>query len=188
MLITPLPYPSAWKSLSFCTSPWRTVLVDRWEASRIMNCLIKPIRSSHFLIFYSLTTAIGSFPENSACWENFFLSDTGCSLCLFQTRDSSGSIRTVASLWTPSLVPTQVSLFEPSGRNSFSWDPALVHSHCIFHLYFTLIGSEILRQQLLCACVCSLLCLCREIYLKPCTSQPDQMLASVLFYCFVGEY
>ena len=46
-LIAPLPHPSSYKSLSFCTTPWSILLVARLDTEQIMNGLVKPTRSSN---------------------------------------------------------------------------------------------------------------------------------------------
>ena len=47
LLIVPLPHPSSYKSLSFCTAPWSILLVARLDTEQIMNGLVKPTRSSN---------------------------------------------------------------------------------------------------------------------------------------------
>lgn len=41
LLIVPLPHPSSYKSLSFCTTPWSILLVARLDTEQIMNCLVE---------------------------------------------------------------------------------------------------------------------------------------------------
>ena len=46
--IAPLPYPSSYKNLPFCTTPQITIVVAGWDADQFMNRLIKPTRSPNF--------------------------------------------------------------------------------------------------------------------------------------------
>lgn len=49
LIITPLPHPSSYKNLTFCTTSWSALLVTGWAAAQTMNHLINPIRSLDLL-------------------------------------------------------------------------------------------------------------------------------------------
>lgn len=108
VLITFLRLCPVYKNLPLCTTPWGPSLLARWGAARFRNHLIKPVRSSNWLVWILL-------------FHWFSGSDSIGSKLPSSIGDNEKHKNGTCTLWVPCLSHTFWGLVLSSSRSEFSF-------------------------------------------------------------------